>query len=195
MPYLQVKKDEIDFVDSFPADTAIVTEVIDKLIRDLKTMAYSPEEREEIILSMDEAITNAVQETLCQNYTGSEKTCVREITIRYRIAPDEFDATVIDHGKGLDIEKMINKTPDSSSTGYQEQIYNYIDTHTSKKLQVRLNGHEILLNGIGAGLKIILSFMDSVKIDLIDRQHVVSNAITDHTDGTILNMKRHRRYP
>jgi len=45
MPYLQVKKDEIDFVDSFPADTAIVTEVIDKLIRDLKTMAYSPEER------------------------------------------------------------------------------------------------------------------------------------------------------
>jgi len=52
----------------------------------------------------------------------------------------------------------------------------------------------VILNGIGAGLKIILSFMDQVKIDLIDKESIVSSSVSDNTDGTIFNLKRRRRY-
>jgi hypothetical protein len=57
-----------------------------------------------------------------------------------------------------------------------------------------LNGTEIPLHGIGAGLKIILNFMDAVTIDLIDREKIVSTSVSENTDGTILNMKRKKRY-
>jgi len=186
---------EISFLDSFKADTSIVPEVIDRLITDLKKSRYPQEEVDEIILSMDEAITNAVQETintLKQEYAFSSQN--REITVRYTICPKEFDATVIDHGKGLDINKMVQKIPDSSSSLYHEQIFDYMNNTEARNLKVRLNGNEIKLNGIGAGLKIILSFMDIVSIDLIDKQSVVAEAVTEFTDGTILNMRRTRRY-
>jgi anti-sigma regulatory factor (Ser/Thr protein kinase) len=186
---------EISFLDSFKADTAIVPEVIDRLITDLKKSRYPQEEVDEIILSMDEAITNAVQETIStlqKEYAFTSPS--REITVRYTICPREFDATVIDHGKGLDINKMVHKIPDSTSSMYHEQIFDYIKNADILNLKVRLNGNEIKLNGIGAGLKIILSFMDSVSIDLIDKKTILAESVTEFTDGTILNMRRIRRY-
>ena len=35
---------------------------------------------------------------------------------------------------------------------------------------------------------------DKVTIDLIDRQKVLATSVSEHTDGTIFNMKRKRRY-
>ena len=67
-------------------------------------------------------------------------------------------------------------------------------TTTGKITSIRINGEEIPLRGIGAGLKIILSFMDSVTIDLIDKEKILTVQVTEHTDGTIFNMKRNRRY-
>ncbi|MGL4368585.1 MAG: ATP-binding protein [Spirochaetota bacterium] len=186
---------EICFLDSFKADTSIVPEIIDRLIGDLHKIGYPQEEVDEIILSMDEAITNAVQETvstLQKEYKYSFQN--REITVRYSIAHNEFDSTIIDHGKGLDINKMLSKIPDSQSTEYHDQIFDYVRNAETKRLKVRLNGKEIILNGIGAGLKIMLSFMDTVTIDLIDKKNIVSDAVSEFTDGTILNMKRIRRY-
>lgn len=188
---------EINYIDSFSADTVIVGKVIDSLIKDLKKMNFASEEISEIVIAMDEAVTNAVQETLCNNRLcrqNSDDESIREITVRYRITDDEFDATVIDHGKGLDLGKMSEITPDSNSGEYHKQIYEYIDERTEKKLQVTVNGKEVILNGIGAGLKIILSFMDHVKIDLIDRKSIVSSAVSSDTDGTIFNLRRKRRY-
>lgn len=186
---------DICFLDSFRADTSIVPEIIDRLIKDLNKVGYPQEEIDEIILSMDEAITNAVQETastLQKEYMYSFQN--REITVRYSVSPGEFDATIIDHGKGLDIQKMLAKIPDASSTTYHDQIFDYVKNSELRRLKVRLNGKEILLNGIGAGLKIMLSFMDSVTIDLIDKKSIVSDFVSEFTDGTILNMKRIRRY-
>jgi anti-sigma regulatory factor (Ser/Thr protein kinase) len=186
---------EICFLDSFRADTSIVPEVIDRLYNDLKKMEYPKDEIDEIILSMDEAITNAVQETICtinEQYCHSKMN--REITVRYNIDDDEFNATVIDHGKGLDIDKMLKKIPDTTSDQYHQEIFDYIKTQEKNRLKVRLNGKELFLNGIGAGLRIILSFMDIVTIDLLDTQTVVSETVSEFTDGTILNMKRKRRY-
>jgi len=44
------------------------------------------------------------------------------------------------------------------------------------------------------GLKVILAFMDSVSIDLIDKERVLANSVSEFTDGTILNLNRRRRY-
>jgi anti-sigma regulatory factor (Ser/Thr protein kinase) len=189
------KMTEISFLDSFRADTAIVPEVIDRLIRDLREAKYPQEDIEEIILSMDEAITNAVQETINtmhEKFIPSRNN--REITIRYTICETEFDSTIIDHGKGLDINKMLDKIPNSNSCKYYDQIFSYIDNAKNDRLKIRVNGQEVRLNGIGAGIKIILSFMDSVTIDLIDRKSVLADSVTQFTDGTILNMRRMRRY-
>ena len=186
-----------DFINSYSASTAVVPEVIEHLICDLKKYNYKQNEIDEIVISLDEAITNAIQETmeinLCARQAGdfSENT---DLTVRYTVTNEVFDATIIDHGKGLDIFKRLNLTPQSDSDNYLSQIILYATESERRKLKVRLNGREIPLRGIGAGLKIILNFMDSISIDLIDRQHVVAQSVTEYTEGTIFNMKRKRRY-
>ncbi|MBN1501418.1 MAG: ATP-binding protein [Spirochaetes bacterium] len=188
-------ENEINYLNSFKADTAVVSEVISQLIIDLKKLNYPSDEIDEIMLSMDEAITNAVQETIeIQQLSKIHKNLKREITIRYKICTNEFDATIIDHGKGLDIKKMLKEIPDSKACNYHEQIYDYVENPKKNRLKIRLNGNELNLNGIGAGLKIILSFMDQLTIDLIDKKDAISDSVTNFTDGTILNMTRKRRY-
>ena len=185
---------EIDFLNSYSADTAIVPEVIDQLITDLRRGGYHRDEIDEIVLAMDEAVTNAVQETMKTLVDRQEDDDRRDITIRYTITEGLFDATVIDHGKGLDIFNILNSTPRCGSRSYLTQIMSYATESEKSKLTVRLNGKEIPLRGIGAGLKIILNFMDAVTIDLIDREKVISRSVSEHTDGTIFTMRRERRY-
>lgn len=189
---------QTDFINSYPASTTVVPEVIERLIADLKKYEYGQNEIDEIAVSLDEAITNAVQETMEINQStlsDNDSTETGDVTVRYTITNDIFDATVIDHGKGFDIYNKLNSTPQSGSTNYINQILNYASESERRKLKVRLNGREIPLRGIGAGLKIILTFMDAVTIDLIDKQNIIAQSITEHTDGTIFNMKRKRRYP
>lgn len=191
---MATKGQEIGFLDSYSADTSIIPQVIDKLITDLKKAGYSQEDIDEIVLSMDESVTNAVQETINKNKGRLPKTETRDITIRYTINSSEFDATIIDHGKGLDLFNVLHAVPDRESNRYHDQIIIYATESERSKIKVRINGEEVPLKGIGAGLKIILHFMDAVTIDLIDKEKVLSSSISEHTDGTILNMKRKRRY-
>jgi anti-sigma regulatory factor (Ser/Thr protein kinase) len=188
------KEKEIVYLNSFSADTSVVPTVIDKLIKDLKKMNYPSEDIEEIILSMDESITNAIQETIKTNQFRNCHHSLRDITIRYKIDKTEFDATVIDHGNGLDIFNILEEVPDDTSDGYHEEITKYASKSESKKLKVTVNGKDIPLKGIGVGLKIILSFMDNVTIDLIDKKRILAVCVSEDTDGTILNMKRKIRY-
>lgn len=189
-----VQDKEITFLDSFTASTSIVPEVIDRLMKNLYRMNYPREEIDEIILSMDESITNAVQVTM----NCGETACVipekRNITIRYMIKNNEFDATIIDHGTGLDFIKIISSVPDVNSNKYFDQILSYATESEKSKLSVKINGEEVPLRGIGAGLKIILSFMDSVSIEYIDKKKIISSDVSEYTDGTIFNIKRKRRY-
>jgi anti-sigma regulatory factor (Ser/Thr protein kinase) len=189
---------DIDFLNSYSANTAVVPEVIERLINDLKKIEYIQDEIDEIVLSMDEAITNAIQETMKANETFKRMMISdddrRDITVRYTISSDIFDATIIDHGKGLDIFNILNSTPQVGTTTYMNQIISYATESEKCRIKVRLNGQEIPLRGIGAGLKVILNFMDSITIDLIDKEKVLTQSVTENTDGTIFNMKRKRRY-
>jgi anti-sigma regulatory factor (Ser/Thr protein kinase) len=189
-------KKEINYLNSYKADPSIVPLVINNLIINLKKMQFPKDEIDEIILSMDEAITNAVQESI-RKQTDTNNSYVEEsheITIRYYITEDNFDATIIDNGKGLNVNDIICYTPDKASNDYYEQIVMYATDSEKQRLKVRINGKEVLLKGIGAGLKVILAFMDSISIDLIDKEKVVSSSITEFTDGTILTLKRKKRY-
>lgn len=188
---------EIDFLNSYAATTAVVPEVISHLISDLKKTDYHPDEIDEIVLSMDEAITNAIQQTMKINQSirqKSENIDRHDITVRYTVNDNLFDATIIDHGKGLDIFNILYNIPQAGTDNYVNQIISYATESEKNKITVRLNGQEIPLRGIGAGLKIILNFMDTITIDLIDKEQILSQSVTEHTDGTIFNMKRTRRY-
>ncbi|HPI23397.1 MAG TPA: ATP-binding protein [Spirochaetota bacterium] len=187
---------EITFLDSLAADTIVVPQVIDNLINDLKRMSYPKDDIDEIILSMDEAITNAIQETVRKEETTrtADDNERRKITIRYSIREDNFDATIIDHGKGLDLSRLKGFVPNIDSSNYYDQIVKYASESEKNRLTVRVNGKEITLKGIGVGLKVILAFMDSVSIDLIDKERVLANSVSEFTDGTILNLNRRRRY-
>ncbi len=189
-----IKDKEIGFLDSFTASTSIVPEVIDRLMIDLIKMEYPQEEIDEIILSMDESITNAVQVTMNCNDKSCNVPEKRNITIRYTASEEEFDATIIDHGTGLDFIKILSTTPDIHSRNYHDQIISYATDSEKSKLSIKVNGEIIPLRGIGAGLKIILSFMDSVSIEYIDKKTIIASNVTDSTDGTIFNIKRKRRY-
>ena len=185
---------EIAYLDSFEASTSIVPEVIDRLYKDLIKMNYPREEMDEIILSMDESITNAVQVTI----NCTDTSCIipekRNITIRYTIKESEFDATIIDHGTGFDFIKVISSVPDTNSSKYFDQILTYATESEKSKLSIKVNGEDVPLRGIGAGLKIILSFMDTVSIEYIDKKKIISSNVSEYTDGTIFNIKRKRRY-
>ncbi len=186
----------INFLESYPADTAIIGGLIAHLQNDLFAMTFPQREIDEIIISVDEALTNAIQETLRRQCDSAAPTRerTREITIRYRITRKSFDATVIDHGGGLNILTSIEQSPNSTMPNYSGQIMRYMTESEQKKLRITRNGRKIALRGIGAGLKILLAFMDSITIDFIDRKKVISTDITSFTDGTILNMRRKRRY-
>ncbi len=189
---------DIDFLNSYSANTSVVPEVIEHLIVDLRKVRYIQDEIDEIVLSMDEAITNAIQETMKTNQKLHRKIEAdddrRDITIRYTISCDIFDATIIDHGKGLDIFNILHSTPQVGTPTYMNQIISYATESEKCRIKVRLNGREIPLRGIGAGLKVILNFMDAITIDLIDKEKILSQSVSEHTDGTIFNMKRKRRY-
>ncbi len=189
-------KKEINYLDSFNADTSVVPSVIASLVDHLRELCYPQEEIDEIILSMDEAITNAVQETIRKKGGNNDalQNERREITIRYNITNADFDATIIDHGKGLDLQNIVGLIPNRESKDYHDQIIRYATESEQKRITIRINGKEITLKGIGAGFKIILAFMDTVTIDLIDKEKILSSSVSEYTDGTILNLKRKRRY-
>ena len=183
------------YIDSFSADTITVPTVINQLLTDLNELNYPCEEIDEIVLSMDEALTNAIQETIRKEHIysihyGPE---TRDITVMYIITIDEFEAVIIDQGKGLDLQESIKKTPDKTASNYFDQIAKY-SSKAEKGLSVRVNGQQISLKGIGAGLKIMCAFMDSITIDLIDKEKMISDTVSKVTDGTILSMHRKRRY-
>jgi len=184
----------VGFLDSFSADTSVVPYIINRLIDDLNCMRYHQEEIDEIIISMDESVTNAIQETIHKNTDLTDNPERRDITVRYTISDHEFNATIIDHGKGLDLFNILKNVPCSDSKTYHEDIVDYARGSEKNKLLVRLNGREIPLKGIGSGLKIILKFMDTVTIDFIDKKTVISNSVSEYTDGTIFNIRRSKRY-
>ncbi|MGQ9847403.1 MAG: ATP-binding protein [Bacteroidales bacterium] len=195
MSYSSDNGDVKKYIDSHKATSNTVPLVIDKLLSDLNELHFPKEEIEEIILSMDEALTNAIQETIRKehNLNIDYDPDMREITVMYIVSKNEFEAVIIDHGEGFDLQQSMQKTPDKTSFDYFEQINRY-SYEKSSGLHVRVNGQQISLKGIGAGLKIMCAFMDSINIDLIDREKVVSDSVSPLTDGTILTMRRKRRY-
>lgn len=189
--------DAIIYHDCFIADTKVLAVVIDKLFNDLGQAGYEEEETQEIVVAVDEAITNAVLETikvtgdvvedLSSSFSIDQ---VKSIAVCWEITDKDFHATVLDHGSGLDLHAVEEQLPEASHQDYLTQV----SEHQKKgNIRLRLNGEEIELKRLGAGLKIMASFMDSILIDLIDAKGAVSDKVGSTTLGTILNLYRARR--
>ncbi len=186
----------INYQESFAADTKILAYVIDKLFRDLEKANYNAEEAQEIVVSVDEAITNAILETI--KVTGEvldhfdvsfNATTVKTVAVKWEIRPDEFFATIIDHGKGLDLKSIQSSIPNVTDKNYFAEVEKY---QAKGQLQVRANGKEITLKRLGVGLKLMTSFMDAIIIDFVN----TNEARSSHTapiKGTILTLYRKRK--
>lgn len=193
------KKTSIVFHDSFEADTRILSYLIDHLFQDLEKAGYNEEEAHEIVVAVDEAITNAILETI--KATGEveddltiafDSSKVKSIAVKWEITPNEFYATVIDHGSGLDLATIQETVPRVDRQDYLGQVDSY---QNQCNLHLRLNGEEIEIKRLGAGLKIMTSFMDAIFIDLIDAKKSLSQKVKHSTTGTILNLYRRRKIP
>ncbi len=190
----------IEFQESFKADTRVLAYLIDKLFVDLKKAKYSEDESQEIVVAVDEAVTNAILETIKasgdveEEYSTETRAEIlkntKSIAIRWMITPNDFHATVIDRGGGLDLELINKQIPQVKNDNYLEQIKNY---ENNGNIIVRLNGKNIKLKRLGAGLKIMQKFLDTVIIDLIDSKSTLSETVGKNTVGTILNLYRKRR--
>jgi anti-sigma regulatory factor (Ser/Thr protein kinase) len=195
---MDVHIQKTDFSRSYRASPDIVQDVIEQLISDLKYHGYAQPEIDEIVLSLDEAITNAIQVALAlkqENHGTRESADSSDITIQYSMTDDAFDATVMDRGKGFNIFNILSTTPRIGSANDINQIISYASDSEQAKIRVRVNGEEIPLHGIGAGLKIILNFMDTVTIDFIgESREKVSRPESRNAGGTILHMRRQKRY-
>ena len=191
------KSSAIVFQDSFEADTKVLSFIIDKLFKDLDRAGYEEDEAQEIVVAVDEAITNAVLETIKTTGEVEEDLSitfkmdkVKAIAVRWEISAEEFYATVIDHGSGLDLHAVEDRLPEASGHDYLNQV----KEHQQKgNIRLLLNGEEIELKRLGAGLKIMASFMDTIVIDLIDSKKTLSDKVATSTLGTILNLYRARR--
>ncbi|MCK5268187.1 MAG: STAS domain-containing protein [Spirochaetes bacterium] len=192
------ESENILFQDSFVADTKILAYIIDRLFRDLEKADYPHEDSQEIVVSVDEAITNAILETI--KATGEviddldmtyHANTVKTIAVKWEIKPEEFFATIIDHGSGFDMNKIKTTIPDTTGNDYLAQVGEY---QQKCNLQVRLNGENITLNRLGAGLKIMTAFMDAIIIDLIDVKESDTGKLDKEANGTILNLYRKRKH-
>jgi anti-sigma regulatory factor (Ser/Thr protein kinase) len=186
--------EEIHYIKTFNPETKFVPEVISDLKIDLEKSLFQEEDTMEIILAVDEAITNAILESA---KSISHKNPVKKdeyltemtVTVSWSITDELFSFTVIDKGEGLDIDYMVGKTPSPAKTNFLENLQTY---EKKDNLTLRVNGNTVPVKRFGAGLKIMISFMDKITIDYIDRKVIVADKISQDTEGTILNMIRYR---
>jgi anti-anti-sigma factor len=191
----------IHYYDCLESDTRILSSLLDRLFDHLAQAGYCEEEANEIVVAFDEAVTNALFETIKE--TGEmvdillrtkekEENPPKIVVVTWRITPDTFTATVIDHGSGLDLKSEEENAPDTNSENFLQQVS---DHQVKSNLHVTINGEAVEFKRLGMGLKIMTNLMDSVHITLIDPHEAVSKTVNSQTMGTILTLRRARRLP
>jgi len=185
--------------DCLDADTNRLGFIIDRLFSDLAQAGYCDDEANEIVTAFDEAITNAIYETIkeidgIQNVSlgANMEKAPKAIVVSWKITPDDFQVSIADHGSGLDLGEQEKRTPKTNSGDYLDQVQKY---QSECNLSVTVNGQVIELKRLGVGLKIITSMMDDVHITLIDQNAELSATSNGPAAGTILALHRARRLP
>lgn len=183
----------IQYIRSFGPETKFVPIVVTDLEQDLSKAEISQADAMEIVLAVDEALTNAILETARskrdeQEPNGDTSKLENSVTVSWAIDADRFSFTVIDQGEGLDLDIMIGNAPIPGQNDYFEKVREY---EQKDQLVLRVNGKPVEVKRFGAGLKIILSFMDRITIDYIDKEAIVTKQLSGATQGTIMTMIRY----
>ncbi|MDR2734657.1 MAG: ATP-binding protein [Spirochaetota bacterium] len=188
----------IRFYDCFAADTNRLGFIIDRLYSDLAQAGYCDEEKNEIVTALDEAITNAIFETI-REVGGIQTFCPnariekspKAIVVSWKITPDDFSVSIADYGSGLDLNKQRDRIPKTDAADYLSQVQKY---QQDCNLSITVNGQAVELQRLGVGLKIITNLMDHTHITLFDQNDALP-APDSTAAGTILALHRARRFP
>jgi anti-sigma regulatory factor (Ser/Thr protein kinase) len=183
----------IQYIRSFGPETKFVPIVVADLEGDLAKTEIPQADAMEIVLAVDEALTNAILETARTKGANHEQDkdssqLENSVTVSWAIDSDRFSFTVIDQGEGLDLDIMIGNAPVPGESDYFEKVQEY---EQKDQLVLRINGKPVEVKRFGAGLKIILSFMDKITIDYIDKEAIVTKQLSGATQGTIMTMIRY----
>lgn len=189
----------IRFHDCLDADTNRLGFIIDRLFSDLGQAGYCDEEANEIVTAFDEAITNAIYETV-KEINEMQSGCLnakmekspKAIVVSWKITPDDFSVSIADHGSGLDLKEQEKRTPKTNAEDYLDQVQKY---QNACDLSISVNGQAVELKRLGVGLKIITNMMDHVNITLIDQNAALPASSGATAAGTILALHRARRLP
>ncbi len=189
VPKEKVRKIEsIAYQESISPNPDVLSKVIDRLSRDLENAGVNKYEANDILVCLDEGLTNAVLETMKHTRKIKRNSYNdRSIVVRWEIRPNAFFATIVDHGGGFNIRNISKALPEARQKDYMRQIEAY---QQSKEIKFKADGRNKNIKRFGAGLKIMTSLMDVIMVDLINTKKDLFKESSDDVSGTILNMYR-----
>lgn len=95
----------------FPSDVKFLRMVREAAARALDLFPRFREVKDDIILALNEACTNAIRHA--HNFDPS-----KEIEIELKIEEDKIEIIVKDEGKGFQIDQILQEIPELSESGY-----------------------------------------------------------------------------
>lgn len=159
------ERSAILFCGTLGADLKQVRPVLDRLAADLEQAQVGDETADEIQVAFDEALTNAVIETLRNNEAHTDHDPQhRSILVNWEIQAGGFFATIVDCGGGIDLGRTMMGLPRFGSDRFEDDLERH---QAANDVSFRHQGETRMVKRLGAGLRLMAAFMDSVVFRLI----------------------------
>ena len=173
-----IVRDNHSYAMFLPPDMLSVKRFRREIDTSLRDHQFSSEDVEQIKLACDEALTNSITANL-------KNASLETIICRWRIEQSTFYLLIMDYGKGVPTEKIVNIDVPNSLLDLIEKF----------KKNDKENPNFLPFNGIckkhknmGQGLNIIKKIMDKVSVHY-HRMDGILESFNDSVDGSILEME------
>jgi anti-sigma regulatory factor (Ser/Thr protein kinase) len=173
-----IVRDNHSYAMFLPPDMLSVKRFRREIDTSLRDHQFSSEDVEQIKLACDEALTNSITANL-------KNESLETIICRWKIEHSTFYLLIMDYGKGVPKEKIVNIDVPNS-------LLDIIEKFKKNDLE---NPNFLPFNGIckkhknmGQGLNIIKKIMDKVSIHY-HRMDGILESFSDSVDGSILEME------
>lgn len=162
-----------------PPDMSCIKVFRKALKESLKKNLFSDDDILQIELASDEALTNSISANVVNH---SEET----IICRWMISDLKITLYILDYGSGFRSNPKLESHEPSSMEGYLENIKRY---QSDKPGLLPFKGVRVGHKNVGKGLKIIHSFMDSVKIMFHVDGEVFEEVDESRITGSIMELE------
>jgi anti-sigma regulatory factor (Ser/Thr protein kinase) len=173
-----IVRDNHSYAMFLPPDMLSVKRFRRELDSTLKDHGFCAEDVGQIELACDEALTNSITANL---RNSSQET----IICRWKIERSTFSLLIMDYGKGVPQERILNiDRPNSLMDLIEKFKKNSTESPNFLPFQGICKKHK----NMGQGLHIIQKIMDKVKV-LYHRNDDVFDSFHDSVEGSILEME------